>query len=124
MPGPRPESTVRSRLAGQLLVLAVLPAEVYQADTIESLGHDLRGAIEGAPKAAGCIIDLSGVTFLSSAALGLILNLNAQMGGRGLKFALAGAAGEVAEVFKRSRLEKAITLYATVAEALGKLQCP
>jgi anti-anti-sigma factor len=117
-------STVRGRLAGRMLVLAVLPAEVYQADTVERLGHDLRGAIEAAPEAAGCIVDLSGVTFLSSAALGLVINLNAQMNGRGLKFALAGAAGEVAEVFKRSRLEKAITMFATVAEALGKLQCP
>jgi anti-sigma B factor antagonist len=124
MPDSAPKCSVQSLRHGRTLVLAVVPADVYQSETIEQLGHDLRAAIEAAPESLACVVDLSGVRFLSSAALGLMLNLNSQLGSHGVKFSLACAAGEVAEVFKRSRLEKALALYNTVAEAVASCPCP
>jgi anti-anti-sigma factor len=123
MPPSAPKSSVESVRQGRTLVLKILVAEVYQSDTVEQLGRDLRAAVSADPDAIACVVDLSAVRFLSSAALGLLLNLNAQLGSHGMKFALAGAAGEVAEVLKRSRLEKAIAMYATVADAVASIPC-
>jgi anti-anti-sigma factor len=115
---------VDARMHDQTLVLSVRAAEVYQAEMIEQLGHDLRRAIEDAHDASRFVLDLSGVQFLTSGALGLVINLHSHLKGRGYPFAVAGATGEVAGVFERSHLATIMPLAATVADALKELQPP
>jgi anti-anti-sigma factor len=118
MAGPDAKSTVQSRFHGQTLVVVVVPAEIYQSGVVERLGHDVRAAIEAAGDATGVVLDLSGVKFLSSAVLGMLVNTNTRLKSRNMAFAIAGAAGEVEVVLKRTRLNEVIPTYPTAAEAI------
>ncbi len=117
------KSLVNTRLEGHTLVITPGVAELYQADAIERLGRDLRQAIDEAPAATRFILDLSPVTFLTSAALGLVINLNSHLVSRGYRMAVAGARGEVANVFKHSRLGDVMPIVPTVAAALEEFRC-
>jgi len=123
MPDAAPKSLVRRRSHGSTEVLTVRAAEVYLAETVEQLGSDLRREIEDAGPGKRFVLDLSGVTFLSSVALGLILNVHAHLEDRGYPFAVVAGPGEVAEVFARSRLGDALPVFATVEEALRGFPC-
>jgi anti-anti-sigma factor len=109
-------------LRGGAEILVVRAAELYRADTIEQLGHELHRAMD-ASTANRFILDLAGVTFLTSGALGLIINTRAHLVKRGFTLALAGAAGEVARVFEHSRLAEVMPVYATVEDALKNFAC-
>jgi len=119
------------RAAGPLLdhyaragaeVLVIREAELYRADTIEQLGHELHRVID-ASRAARFVLDLGPVRFLTSGALGLIINTRAHLVKRGFTLALAGATGEVAQVLEHARLAEVMPVYPTVEEALKNLAC-
>ncbi len=98
-------------------VLAVHAAEISSAETIERLGHELRQALEVADVSA-FVLDLSGVNFLTSAALGMILNIRAHLADRDCRLALAAASGEVARVLACARLAEVLPVCPTVQEAV------
>jgi anti-sigma B factor antagonist len=115
--GDRGAALVVRRDQGQVAVLSVRAKEVRQADTLAELGRQVRRAIE-AGDAASFVLDLGEVEFLSSAALGLIINLRAHLTGRDYGFSVAAATSDVATVFRHAHLEKVLPLYATVEEAV------
>jgi anti-anti-sigma factor len=123
MPDAAPKRLVRRRSHGSTEVLTVRAAEVYLAETVEQLGHDLRHEIEAAGPGKRFVLDLSGVTFLSSITIGLILNVHDHLEGRGYPFVVVAGAGEVADVFVRSHLGAALPVFATVEDALRGFQC-
>ena len=102
-------------------VLAVHASEISQAETIERLGRDLRRALEEA-EASAFVLDLSEVRFLTSAALGLILNVRAHLADRERRLALAAARGEVARVLARARLAEILPVCPTVQEAVAAMR--
>jgi len=114
------KTMVERRPHGHVEVLSVRAAELYRADAIEQLGRELRRLIDETSPAA-FVLDLGAVGFLSSAALGLLLNLRAHLEERTYPFALAAASGEVAEVLRRARLDEVMPVYPTVEEALRRL---
>jgi anti-anti-sigma factor len=114
------ETMLKRRTHGRVEVLSVRAPELYRADAIEQLGHELRRLIETASPAS-FVLDLGAVHFLSSAALGLLLNIRAHLEERKYPFALAAASGEVAEVLRRARLDEVMPVYPTVEEALRRL---
>jgi anti-anti-sigma factor len=115
---------VESRRCGRVVVLAVREPEVYRADTIEQLGNELRRTIDAAGVAEAFVLDLASVRFLSSAALGLLINLRAHLMERDYQLALAGAKGEVAEVLDCTRLAEVMRVYPTAEEAVKRLGDP
>jgi len=108
---------------GRIRIISIRLPEVYRAETLEQLGHQIRRAIEGAGAGASFVLNLSQVTFLTSAALGLVTNLWSQLRPRGYPFAVAGIAGEVARVVETVRLADVMPVYTTVEEALAALRC-
>ena len=102
-------------------VLVVRAAEIYRADLVERLGRRLRGAIE-ASRGTRFVLDLSGVTFLSSAALGMLINIHAHLAKLGYRFGVAGVRGEVASVFEYTRLRDVMPVFPTVADALKAMK--
>lgn len=105
---------------GQVEVLSVHLAEIDQADTIEDLGRQIRRSIE-ASDASLFVLDLSGVRFLTSAAIGLLINLNERLAARDLTFALAGLKGDVAGMIENSRLDQLIPVYPSAKDAVDTL---
>lgn len=111
------EGLVSRHRHGRTEVLTVHPAELYQAQTIEALARDLRRAVEAAG-ASQFVLDLSAVRFMTSAAVGLLINMRAHLADRGYVFALAGATGEVAHVLECTRLASVMPVYPTLDAAL------
>jgi anti-anti-sigma factor len=123
MPAGRPSLVSSRRERGAVEVLTVHADDVTEADLIGHLGVDLRRAIEaGAAGADAFVLDLSAVRFLTSAALGMLINIHAHLADRGCRLALAGAAGNVARVFKQARLEELLPVCPTVGEAVAAMR--
>lgn len=108
---------------GRTAVVAVRVAEAYSADVLERLSRDIHRAIEtaGAAGADAYVLDLSAVRFLTSAALGMIINLRAHLAGRGHAFVLAGATGNVAKVLAHAHLADILPIFPTAEEAVRRL---
>jgi len=121
MPAGRPSLVSSRRERGAVEVLTVHADDVTEADLIGHLGADLRCAID-AGGADAFVLDLSGVRFLTSAALGMLINIHAHLADRGCRVALAGAAGNVARVLKHARLEELLPVCPTVGEAINILR--
>jgi anti-anti-sigma factor len=121
MPAGRPSLVSSRRQRGAVEVLTVHADDVTEADLIGRLGVDLRRAID-AGGADAFVLDLSGVRFLTSAALGMLINVHAHLADRGCQLAIAGAAGNVARVLKHVRLDELLPVCATVEEAVERLK--
>jgi len=115
MAAPRSRRLVERHRLGRVEVLTVRAAEVVDAEAIQRLGREVRQAF---------VLDLSEVRFLTSAALGLIIHLRAQLMEQGRRFALAGADGEVARVLACTRLPEIVPVYPSVEAAAKDLRCP
>jgi len=121
MPAGRRSLVSSRRERGAVEVLTVHADDVTEADLIGRLGVDLRRAID-VGGADAFVLDLSDVRFLTSAALGMLINIHAHLADRGCRLALAGAAGNVARVLKQARLEELLPVCPTVGEAVDILK--
>lgn len=63
------------------------------------------------------IVDLSGVGFITSFAIGMLVSASRSLRSRGRLLVLVGPTGKVAEVLAASRLHLAMPIVATEAEA-------
>ena len=65
------------------------------------------------------VIDLSGVVFLDSTGLGVLIGLLHRLRSRDGSLALAGASDRVYKVFHTTQLTKVLTITDTVADAIA-----
>jgi anti-anti-sigma factor len=84
----------------------------------------LRGALESeaAKGVSLLIVDLSGLAFMDSAGVQVLLDIRAMMSNRGGKLALAGPQNTVARVFNLVGADQLIPVYASVEEAQAGTQ--
>ncbi len=88
-------------------------------NTLHSLEISIRRLIqEGAHKLA---IDLSGLTYIDSAAIGVLLGCFGEMDKAGGHLRIAGAHGTVSEVFKVVHLGQVVPLDADIETACREL---
>ena len=116
-------SLLERRAHGDVDVLEIRVTDLYRADRIEDLGHQIREALSFS-EASSFILDLSMVRYMTSAALGVLINVRSHLADRGYALALAGATGEVADVLAHARLDQLVTTYPSVEAALKALGCP
>lgn len=112
-----PQSPVVAREHGVAQVLEVRAAEIRDTDMVARLGTELRRAVDAADRSY-FVLDLSAVTYLSSTALGLLINLHAHLSDRGYAFALVAPEGEVRSIFELAKLERIIPIYADLESAV------
>ena len=87
----------------------------------------LRGQVDAAFDKSSCrhiIFDFSGVTFMDSSGIGMIIGRYKNAEKRGGRLALAAMSDEMGRLFQISGLAKIITRTATVEEALLDLSGP
>jgi anti-sigma B factor antagonist len=70
--------------------------------------------------AARVVVDLSGVSFIDSSALGALVGATRRSAQRGAKLMIVCPAGNVARVIAITGLNRALAIYATRAAALGE----
>ena len=72
----------------------------------------------GAEPAGGWVIDLSQLTYMGSAALGLLVNLRQQVKQAGGRMALCGMSPKLLQIFRTCCMERLFTIKASKAEAV------
>lgn len=90
-------------------------------DTAAVNSSELRFTAGIVPHARPAILDLSGVTFVASLAIRMLIQTARALAGKGATLAMFGASAEVLEVFETTALSAIIPIVATEAEALAAL---
>ncbi|MBA2320181.1 MAG: STAS domain-containing protein [Deltaproteobacteria bacterium] len=99
---------------GAVVVITVTALRVDSA-VIAQFVQTAGTALDGARRA---VLDLSGVPFLDSTALGALVGLRKRLGAEG-GIAIAGAQPAVRNLFRLTRLDTVFPLFATVADAVA-----
>jgi anti-anti-sigma factor len=107
--------TVQTRTVGATLILDL--TGVLDGHTIVDLEPHADAAV--AAPAATVVVHLAGISFMSSAGVGVLIALNHQLRGRGRKLRLAGPSAGVAEVFDILGLAAVVAVHKDLAEALA-----
>lgn len=81
--------------------------------------NDLRNNIEDTDKAV--VVDLEGLSYISSAGLRAILLIAKTLSQRGAKFALCSLSEPIREVFEISGFDKIVAIHNTQREALASV---
>ena len=84
---------------------------------------DLQSAIRD-PAVKGVIVDLSGVPYMDSAGLGVLLGHWTHTQRGGYKYALVGMSPRVHTIFEITRTDKVVPIFATQAEAEASFASP
>jgi anti-sigma B factor antagonist len=82
---------------------------------------ELQATLRAQPEPTLSILDLTGVPYMDSAGMGLIINHHVHCQSKGMKMIVAGVSPRVHELFKMTRVDSVITQTASVeaAEALA-----
>jgi anti-sigma B factor antagonist len=108
---------IEAKETGGVLALRILDAR-FGADAVESFLQQVMARIQqGVPV---IVLDLTPVGFIDSSGLGAIVTCLKAQGTRG-KMAICGVRESVASLFKLTRMDKVVTLYATAEEAVTAL---
>ena len=63
------------------------------------------------------VVDLTGITYIDSAGIGVLISFSRQMDGAGGRMRIAGAQGSVAKVLDTVHIERIVQIYPDVASA-------
>ena len=78
---------------------------------------ELQSVLRGAPTPKLVVFDLTGVPYMDSAGMGLIMNHYVHCQTHGARLVVAGANSRVLDVFKVTKVDTVLPLKATVEEA-------
>ena len=99
--------------------LISLKGEFLGGDKIEALSNYLKNEAKLEPKNA--IIDLSGVTFLNSMALGVLLSVNAVFHKEGGNVVLANPSSYLKNIFATTKLDLIFKIEQSIEDAMAAL---
>ena len=88
---------------------------------IRDIGDQLQAAVRDRQE-PNCLVNFDGVQHLSSAALGMLIDLNSTVQECNGRLALAGIDGTISEVFKITKLDRVFAIHDTAAEARADLR--
>jgi anti-sigma B factor antagonist len=87
--------------------------------TVPMLREQLESVHEISPVPSPLVVDLSGLTFIGSAGLALLVDLNNQCVERGVLLALVATGSVVPRAIQVTALDQVFSVHASVDEALG-----
>ncbi len=98
-------------------VLALTLPETIDAVEFDRLNESLLRALDAAT-GTRWVLDLSDVTYMGSAVLGLMVNIRQQIKQRGGKLVLCGMSDRLVQIFRTCSLERLFTITKTRPEAM------
>ena len=109
---------VRVRDSGGIKMVEFTDRKILEELSIHEIGEELGRLVDGAsePKV---VISFKNVDHLSSAALGMLINLNKQVAAKEGKLKLSDIAPPIFEVFKITRLNRLFDIAPTSADAIA-----
>lgn len=87
--------------------------------TVPVLRERLAGVYDVAAAPSPLVVDLSGLTFIGSAGLALLVDLNNQCEERGVLLALVAVGSVVPRAIQVTALDQVFSVHASLDEALG-----
>lgn len=78
---------------------------------------DLQAQFRTAPPTPLTILDLTGVPYMDSAGMGVVVNYHVHCQNKGGRFIAAGVSPRIMELFKITRVDKVISMAPTAEEA-------
>ncbi|HOI55953.1 MAG TPA: STAS domain-containing protein [Phycisphaerae bacterium] len=100
--------------------VCVARAEVDQLvhpDEVMALSHSFRRHAADCP-CRGFVLDLSRLTYMTSAALGMLINMHAHLKAAGCRFAIVVGEGLVANIFEQTHLDRVFPVRVCLDEAV------
>ena len=111
------EANITVHQAGNVSVVELADRKILDEPVINEIGERLRELAATGPSPR-LLIDFKNVEHLSSAALGVLITLNRQVGDQQGQLVLANIHPQIYEVFKITRLNRLFNIQSTTEEAL------
>ncbi len=104
---------------GDVQVIEFLDSSLLDQANIEKIHVQLKELVErsGHPK---LVVSFEGVSYISSAVLGVLLSVNKLVAAQRGELRLAHISPKILEVFKLTRLDKILKVFPTAKDALAK----
>jgi len=109
---------VKVRDSGGIKVVEFTDRKILEELSIHEIGEELSRVVDGA-SSLKMLLSFQNVDHLSSAALGMLINLNKQVSAKGGQLKLSDISAPIFEVFKITRLNRLFNIYPTVADAIA-----
>lgn len=98
-------------------VIALLQDRILDAVIIEKIGSGLKAVMDGDPRDK-VVLDFGAVTYMSSAALGMLISFQKAIASKGGRLKLAGVRPAIMEVFRITNLDKVFDIHSGEQTAL------
>jgi anti-sigma B factor antagonist len=112
-----PHLSVRNRDAVDVVEFS--DRKILEELSIREIEDELFALVSSKPEIR-LLLDFSSVEHLSSAALGMLINLQKEVGKRNGKLKLADIRPQIFEIFKITRLSKLFEIHPSVEEAIAQ----
>ncbi len=100
----------RTETTGEILTVFLTEVKILDETVISQLSTALSSLISKTSE-PNVVLDFSGVKFMSSSALGMLVKINKQCKEFKINLKLCSIHKDIAEVFKITRLDKVMALY-------------
>jgi anti-sigma B factor antagonist len=100
----------RTETTGEILTVFLTEVKILDETVISQLSTALSSLISKTSE-PNVVLDFSGVKFMSSSALGMLVKINKQCKEFKINLKLCSIHKDIAEVFKITRLDKVLALY-------------
>ena len=114
------ESVLILETRGQVGIAQVSIPEILHPDELDRVSRQFRQYVSST-NFRGYILDLSGMSYLTSAAIGMLMNAHAHLAAEGRRFAMVARADLVIETLQHTHLEKVFPICASIQEALSAI---
>ena len=112
------QAHVKVRDSGGIRVVEFTDRKILDELSIHEIGEELSRIIAETGKVK-MLLSFNNVDHLSSAALGMLINLNKQVAAKKGELKLSDISPPIFEVFKITRLNKLFNIHPTVADAVA-----
>ena len=102
---------------GSVGVLHVTLREIVHPDELDHMSQEFRQCV-ARTRLAAYVLDLSHLEYLTSAAIGMLINMHAHLAADGRRFAVVGQKQMVAETLGHPHLDKVFPVRTDVAAAV------
>jgi anti-sigma B factor antagonist len=115
---------VLAREKDDVLVVSFNVTEVTDSVAIQQIEREIEALKPRAAAGRKLLLDFSGVEFISSMAIGLIVRLHSDCKRQGIRLRLSGLLPSVQAVFRITGLRKVLDIHANEGEAMDAFGMP
>jgi anti-sigma B factor antagonist len=110
----------QSRKIDPDVIVAEISGRLNLGNTLQSIEAQLLALIKNGSRKL--IVDLSALTYVDSAGIGMLIGCNGQMEQAGGRFRITGIQGGVAKSFEIVHVDRIVTVLETVEAALAQIE--